>query len=103
MGQGQDWGRQTTCIPDFERLVVGARDDRRAVGREGHGVHKVVVVVEDVQSAHRHARVEGEDAAVGAGAENDCGRVPESMGAQRGRASGARVSKEKARVVCLGL
>ena len=34
------WG---TCIPDFERLVIGAGDDGLAVGREGHGAHVVAV------------------------------------------------------------
>ena len=32
-----------TCIPDFDRLVAGARGDGRAVGREGHGVHPLAV------------------------------------------------------------
>ena len=43
MGQGQDWGRQTTCIPDFDGLVARAGHNRLAVGREGHGVHPVAV------------------------------------------------------------
>ena len=32
-----------TRIPDFERLVIGARDDGLTVGREGHGVHVTIV------------------------------------------------------------
>ena len=32
-----------TRIPHFERLVVRARDDGLAVGREGHGVHRAAV------------------------------------------------------------
>ena len=32
-----------TRIPDFDGLVVGARDDGLAVGREGHGVNVAAV------------------------------------------------------------
>ncbi len=39
-GLGEEYGGlRYTCIPDFDRLVNSTRDDRRAIGREGHGVH----------------------------------------------------------------
>ena len=36
-------GKKCERTPDFERLVVRARDDGVAVGREGHGVHPAAV------------------------------------------------------------
>ena len=39
-GLGEEYGGlRYTCIPDFDRLVVGARHDGRSIGGKGHGGH----------------------------------------------------------------
>jgi hypothetical protein len=35
--------RRHACIPDFDRLVIGARHDGLAIGGKGHGAHPVAV------------------------------------------------------------
>jgi len=43
-GLGEEYGGlRYTCIPDFDRDVVGARHDGRAIGGEGHGVDSAAV------------------------------------------------------------
>ena len=39
----QGFQRRHACIPDFDRLVVGARHDARTIGGKGHGAHHVAV------------------------------------------------------------
>jgi hypothetical protein len=44
LGLGEEYGGLWyTCIPDFDRHVVGARDDGRAIGGKGHGVDAAAV------------------------------------------------------------
>ena len=38
-------GSTLACIPNFEGLVVGTRNDRLPVGREGHGADLAAVGV----------------------------------------------------------
>ena len=35
--------KRLTCVPYFDRLVIGARDDLRAIVIEGHGADEVAV------------------------------------------------------------
>ena len=35
--------KRLTCVPNFDRLVIGARDDLRAIVIEGHGVDALAV------------------------------------------------------------
>ena len=40
---GLDGVSADTCIPDFDRVVVGARHDSLAIRGEGHGGHAAAV------------------------------------------------------------